>query len=50
MHGTTNGPRFTDLMRDTIEVHGLAWALRHYARRMPAWELRLFARIAYIGG
>lgn len=34
--------RFVDLMRDTIEVHGLAWALRYYVKRMPMWELRFF--------
>lgn len=41
MRGTTS-IRFIDLVRDTIAVHGLAWAVRYYYRRMPAWEARFW--------
>lgn len=40
---------FTNLVRDTISTHGLAWAVRYYAKRMPAWELRFFMKLAYCG-
>lgn len=34
----------TAQIADTIATHGLAWAVRHYAKRMPAWQLRVFMR------
>lgn len=34
----------TTQIRDTIAAHGLAWAVRHYASRMPTWQLRVFMR------
>ena len=37
---------FADMVRDTIQVHGLQWALAYYSQRIPAWELRFFVRAA----
>lgn len=38
MHGTPEVP-FLELVRDTIAVHGPAWAATYYRRHgMPAWE------------
>ena len=45
MRGTTKIP-FTELVRDTIETHGLVWATEYYYTRMPAWEARIFIRAA----
>ena len=43
MHGTPNIP-FSELVRDTIAAHGLAWAARHYAKRgLPLWQFIIFA-------
>lgn len=48
MHG--NGEvTFLAMVRDTIAVHGLAWAVRYYGKRLPRWELRFWMRAA-IGG
>lgn len=38
---------FLAMVRDTIAVHGVAWAVRYYAKRMPAWEVRFWMRAAY---
>lgn len=46
---TAPGVSFIDLMRDTIETHGLRWAVQHYSKRMPAWEFRFFIKQAYLG-
>lgn len=45
MQGALTVP-FTEVVRDTITTHGLAWAVTYYYRRMPAWEARLFIRAA----
>lgn len=37
---------FLSLVRDTIAVHGLAFAVRYYGKRMPQWELRFWMRAA----
>jgi len=37
---------FTDLVRSTIEVHGLAWAVAHYYKHLPMWQARFFIRAA----
>lgn len=39
--------RFSDLMTDTIAVHGLLWAYNHYCKRngMEAWEFFFWAGI-----
>jgi hypothetical protein len=37
---------FTSLVRDTIEAHGLRWAVAYYYKRLPAWEARFFIRAA----
>lgn len=34
------------LMRDTIDIHGLRWAMAYYAKRLQPWELRVFMRAA----
>lgn len=47
IRGTTEqGWGFLDMVRDTIATHGLAWAVRYYAARMPQWELRFWMRLA----
>lgn len=45
MSGKPNVP-FTSLVRDTIETHGLQWAVAYYYKRLPAWEARFFIRAA----
>ena len=45
MHGTLT-ITMTELIRDTIEVHGLAWAIAYYYKRMPVWEARTMLRAA----
>jgi len=45
--GTTLYP-LTEQIADTIAVHGLAWSLRYYAKRIPAKELRVFMVGAYV--
>lgn len=40
MHGTTHYP-LTEQIRDTIDAHGLAWALAYYAKRIPRAQLRV---------
>lgn len=45
MRGTPTIP-FTSLMRDTIDTHGLRWAMTYYAKRLAPWELRVFMRAA----
>lgn len=37
----------TEQIADTIAVHGLAWSLRYYAKRIPARELRVLMVGAY---
>ena len=34
-------------MRDTINTHGLQWAVRYYMKRIPWPECRLLLRSAY---
>lgn len=46
MSGTQSYPLVAQI-RDTIAVHGLAWAVRHYAKRIPRAEFRLFMVSAY---
>jgi hypothetical protein len=37
--------RFGELFADTVRVHGLAWAVAHYAKRgMPLWECLFWVR------
>jgi hypothetical protein len=45
MHGTPTLP-FTTLVRDTINAHGLTWAVAYYYKRLPAREARFFIRAA----
>lgn len=40
MSGSTRYP-LTAQMRDTIDAHGLAWAVRYYAKRLPREQLRV---------
>lgn len=41
--------RFVELFRDTVECHGLAWAVRHYkARGMEAWEVVFWLRASRV--
>lgn len=44
-HGN-EGCTFLTMVRDTIAVHGLHWAVGYYARRLPQWELRFWLRVA----
>lgn len=37
---------FLDLIRDTVQTHGIRWSLDYYSKRMPAWELRFWMRQA----
>lgn len=46
MRGTITYP-LTHQMADTIRTHGLAWAVRYYANRIPARELRILMTGAY---
>lgn len=53
MMSTTRGNvgfTMVEMMRDTIQTHGLAWAMQYYAARLPAWELRVFMRAAFLQG
>lgn len=45
MHGTVTVP-FTTLILDTINTHGLAWAVQYYYKRLPQWQARFFIRAA----
>ena len=37
--------RFSTLVADTIEAHGLAWAAAYYAKKgLPLWQFLIFAR------
>lgn len=43
MAGSLVAP-FSELVRDTIRCHGLAWAAQYYAKRgLPFWQFRIFA-------
>ena len=44
-HGSLAFP-FTAMVRDTIETHGLEWAVSYYFKRLPASEARFFIRAA----
>jgi hypothetical protein len=44
--GTIHYP-LTEQIADTIAVHGLAWTLRYYAKRIPAAQLRVLMVGAY---
>lgn len=37
---------FTEMVLNTIEVHGLRWACEYYFSRLPAWQARFFIRAA----
>lgn len=39
---------FLDLVRDTVATHGIAWAVRYYYARMPAWEARFWLKQAVV--
>lgn len=41
--------RFVELVRDTMREHGVAWAVRYYAKRLPRWELRFWMARAVEG-
>lgn len=35
---------FSELVRDTIRAHGLAWAAKYYAKRgLPLWQFVIFS-------
>lgn len=40
LQGTPSYP-MTERIRDTIEVHGIDWAIHYYSRRMPMQDLRV---------
>jgi hypothetical protein len=40
---------FTSLVRDTITVHGLQFAMRYYSRKISGLQLRVIMRSAYLG-
>lgn len=48
MKGAPSIP-FVELVRDTIRVHGLKFAVQYYFKRLPAWEARFFITQAYLG-
>lgn len=38
---------FSELVQDTIRVHGLHFAVRHYCvkHKLPTWQFRIFSGI-----
>lgn len=46
LRGSVDYP-MTERMADTIRVHGLAWAVRYYTKRLPAGTARLLLIGAY---
>ncbi len=44
--------RFSDMVRDTINEHGEAWAFAYYVTsgRLSRWEYRLFAGLGIDDG
>lgn len=36
--------RFSECFADNVKTHGLRWTIKHYAKRMPQWELRFWCR------
>lgn len=48
MHGKGD-VTFIELVRDTINAHGLAWSVKYYYKRLPAWQARFFIKQAYLG-
>ncbi len=38
----------TSMVRDTIDTHGLRWAMAYYAARLSSFELRVIMRGAYV--
>lgn len=44
-HGLLGVP-FTAMVADTIQTHGLRWAVEYYYSKLPAWEARFFIRAA----
>lgn len=38
----------TEQIRNTIEVHGLKFAVQYYSKRMSLTEFRFFMRAAYL--
>jgi hypothetical protein len=40
------GVPFIELVRDTIDTHGIRWALAYYSARMPQWEARFWMKSA----
>ena len=47
-HGSINAP-LTGLIADTILEHGVGWAWRHYAKRLPRWQLDFFMGTPQVG-
>ena len=45
--GSTVFP-LTAMMADTIRVHGLRFAVRYYSKKIPAFQLRVLLRAAYL--
>ena len=45
-HGSEAYP-LVQQIADGIAVHGLRWAVRHYAKRLPQWQARVLLRSAY---
>lgn len=44
MRGSTRIP-FSELFKDTVLTHGIAWAAKHYAKRgMQVWEFMHWVR------
>ena len=41
-----NTVTFLSLVRDTVNTHGLHFAVRYYAKRLPQWELRFWLKLA----
>lgn len=47
MKGSQN-IRFAELFRDTVQTHGLQWAISYYKKHgMEAWELVFWLRACY---
>lgn len=40
--------RFIELVRDTVQNHGIRWAVQYYSKRMPVWEVRFWLKLAII--
>lgn len=51
LHGSVSYP-FSQMVRDTINEHGEAWAWDYYVRKhkLPRWQYRLFAGLGCDNG